>query len=107
MTLTEVLDAVIFLGFVAGLAITVGRLAVRLYHYRRNGQKWPVLALRDIIAFGLLLLSFLLILTVRAFDLVELVSNSVLWRLMTGIPALLAVWTLAYYELAVIEKRRR
>lgn len=107
MSVNEVLDAIILGAFVTGLTVAVTRLTLRLYHYWRDGQPWPLLALRDIIAFGGLLLPFLMILTVRAFGWAEVVAGEISWKIMTGVPALIAVWTLAYFEVKVIERNRR
>lgn len=103
MTETEIADAVILLGFILGLLLTVTRLTVRLAHYSVSKHAWPKLAKRDIIAFGGLLLPFLLIFAVRVLDLAPALAGQLWWRLVTGIPALIAVWTLAYYELFIIE----
>lgn len=106
MTPIEVADAVILLAFVIGLLLAVGRLTYRLVNYSRHRQTWPRLAVRDIIAFGGLLLPFLLILGVRGLELTEFVAGQLWWRFLTGIPALVAVWTLVYFEWRVIERRR-
>lgn len=99
---TEIADLAIFLAFVLGLALATGRLAWRLWRYHQQHIPWPKLAGRDIIAFGGLLLPFVLILLARAIPLP--VADELSWRIMTGVPALIAVYTLVYFEWFVIER---
>lgn len=106
-TLTDIVNAVILLLFTLFVAISVVRIVARLWRYHRAGERVPTLLPRDLALMGGLLLPFAMILVFRFLGLSQLVVGQLWWSLVTGIPAVIGVGIMAYYEVAVIERDRR
>lgn len=106
--LNEVISAAILLTFVGLLLIAVISTGGRWIRYHRTGFRRPRLLNRDVVLVIGLAIPFVLILAVRAFDLLPFVTGEdgphLWWLLMTGIPPIIAIAVYDYYELAVIER---
>ena len=104
----ELIDAASFFAFWGGLVIGAMSVTARLIYYRTHGYRQPRLLTRDAVMLIGFSLSFGFVLFARV-----AVANgadpawfreSVLWGLLTALPAIIAVATFAYFELFVIER---
>lgn len=102
------------LAYVIGLVLALVKIAARRVRYALLGERPPALLSRDLWFVTGLAFPFLAILTVRVIiaffpdlGLSALLSGNQLWYLLTGAPAIIAVWAFVYYEYFRIERPGR
>lgn len=107
----ELLNLIMLLAYVVGLVLALVRIAARRLRYAILGEKSPALLSRDLWFVTGLAFPFLAILTVRVviaffpgLGLSTMLQGNQLWYLITGLPAIIAVWAFVYYEYFRIEK---
>jgi hypothetical protein len=108
----ETVSLVLLVLFVVGLGLALFRLSVRGYKYWAGGDGVPSLVHRDMILLmglsfpftAILLARFLALFTDFDLEIAHLV-NSMAWNLVTGIPAVIAVWVFVYYEYFKVEDK--
>lgn len=109
--MSAVISAAIFVVFLLLLLIGVVSTAMRYVRYHRRRINPPLLLKRDVALLVGLAVPFVLIAAVRAFSLQPLVSpdgQPHLWYLLvTGIPPIAGLAVYCWYELFVIERKRR
>lgn len=101
--LNDIIDAVSLVAWWTLLFVGAASTIARVAYYRAKGFRRPRLLVRDAVVIGGFAWSFGLILLVRALGITGLSENT-LWKLVTAVPALIAVGTYVYFELAVIER---
>ena len=100
----EVVNGIILAAFTLGLLAAFASTGIRMLRLWLAGHKLPELIWRDFVGWGLLCFTFLLIAIGRAFE--WTVREQLWWFLVTGAPAIAAVWVYVYFELFVIGHRR-
>lgn len=104
--IVDIINAAAFLVWWVFVLIGFVSTATRVAYYRAKGYRMPLLLFRDVSLFGGLATSFGLILGARASDLATLINlrDSIVWSLLTVLPALYGVAVFVYFEVFVIEK---
>lgn len=107
--MTNIVSAGILLVFTALLLVGSVSTVSRHFRYHRMKIRTPLLLYRDRDLLVGLSIPFLLISTVRAFDVNSLVRNAdgspqLWWLLVTGLPPIYALARYCYFELFVIER---
>jgi len=95
--------------FLTGLWFGATRTILRILLYHRMGWQYPKLIWRDLIGQGGLALSFLLITAGRLLIAMGHVPPDFLnqqwwWIVLSSAPAIVAVWTYAYYEVFELDR---
>lgn len=100
------LQGAAFVLFTVLAAVCAVTTAVRAADLRRRGIGIPILLVRDVITFALLALPFALILGVRATGRGPMVADSIVWTVVTSVPAITALVIFLAFEAFVVGRRR-
>ena len=105
--MTAVVTFALFLLFATGLWFGAMRTLFRIYRYRRMGWKYPELIWRDITVQGGFAVTVALLTIARllvALGVSQAFRGQLWWIVLTMVPALIAVWVYAYYEVFRLDK---